>query len=56
MYNDIDCEDKVFGIGLIAEEKQSFDPRAKINNVFLQNNIKSISVQQGCSIQIFTGK
>ena len=48
VYNDIDCEDKAFGIGLMAGEKQSFDP--------VQNNIKAMSVQQGCSIQIFTGK
>ena len=56
VYNDIDCDDKGFGIGLMTGVRKNFAPEARINNVSLQNNIKAISVQQGCSIQMFTGK
>ena len=55
IYDDVRCDDKDFGVGLKAGEKRSFDSRAKVNNVELRNNVEAISVQQGCSVQIWTG-
>ena len=55
IYDDVSCDDKDFGVGLKAGEKRSFDSRTKINNIELRNNVEAISVQQGCSVQVWTG-
>ena len=55
VYDDVKCDDKDFGIGLMPGAKRSFDKKARVNGVSFQNNIEAVSVQQGCSLQIWTG-
>ena len=55
VYDDVKCDDKDFGIGLMPGARRSFDEKARVNDVLFQNNIEAVSVQQGCSLQIWTG-
>ena len=55
VYDDVKCDDKDFGVGLMPGARRSFDEKARVNDVLFQNNIEAVSVQQGCSLQIWTG-
>ena len=56
VYDDIKCDDKDFGIGLMPGARRSFDQNARVNDISFKNNIEAVSVQQGCSLQMWTGK
>ena len=56
VYDDTKCDDKNFGIGLMPGARRSFDQNARVNDISFKNNIEAVSVQQGCSLQMWTGK
>ena len=51
VYDDEDCNDDDFGFGLSAGEEKSLG-----SNSVYRNNIETVSVQAGCTLQIWTGK
>ena len=55
VYNDVQCEDDGFGIGLMDGAKRNFGAKTRINNVSVKNNVKALSIKQGCSLQMWTG-
>ena len=59
IYDDVRCDDHInVGVGLNAGEKHSIWKKVygfKINSVEPGSNVDAIYVQQGCSVQVWTG-